>query len=698
VIKRFSIGAAACAAFLLPGLAGPLKAVQSDTQTVKPAAKTLVIIGDSTVCNWPESDVRRGWGQFIQDYFSDSLVVVNMARSGRSTKTFMREGLWDKVLALKPDYVLIQFGHNDSHDPHRPEATDAQTEFKDYLRRYITQARRLGAVPILVTPMYRRQFDEAGRIQDNLLPYAEAMKDVARETGVPLVDLNSASENLYLQLGPQRVQELANSPSDQTHFNQKGAQMMAELVMQQLPAVEPSLQPYLKTEGQPAETVYLQPLPPIDAPFDMPIVSVPVFAQRQFNIKDFGAQPGGNAKCTEAIARAIEACHAAGGGRVVVPAGTWLTGAVHLKSNVNLYVAEGAELRFSDDPADYLPAVHTTWEGFECYNYSPLIYAYRCQNVAISGPGRLVCIQDGWRRWMDRPPTHMQGLKELYEMAVSNVPVEQRHMEERGINLRPQFIQFNRCKNVLIEDVTIRNSPFWTIHPVLCENVVIRRIDVYCRGHNTDGIDPEFSRNVLIEACRFDQGDDPIVIKAGRNHDAWRIGKSSENIVIRHCTVLSGHNLLAIGSEMSGGVRNVYMHDCDYRPTEGFVRSCVLIKTNHRRGGFVENIYVQNIRFEGAKEVKALLEIDTDVLYQWRDLVPTYERRLTKICNIQLKGIAVSKAQYGIWIRGEQEQPVRDIVLENVLVSEITKQARFIQNAENIQEKNVRFGSEMVSP
>ncbi len=431
---------------------------------------------------------------------------------------------------------------------------------------------------------------------------------------------------------------------------------------------------------------------PIQAPFIMPAIQRPPFQDQQYNIRDYGAQEGGNVKNTDAIAKAIDACHNAGGGFVIVPAGKWLTGTVHLKSNVNLRVDQGAELIFSDDPADYLPVVHTTWEGLECYNYSPLIYAYQCENVAITGKGQLTCVQDHWKKWMDRPAAHMQGLKELYEMAAQNVPVRERNMVRDHINLRPQFIQINRCRNVLIEDVTIRNSPFWTVHPVLCENVIVRGIDVRCRGHNTDGIDPEFCKNVLIEYCQFDQGDDPIVIKAGRNQDAWRIGKCSENIVIRHCKVILGHNLLAIGSEMSGGVRNVYMYDCDYQPYEGFVRSCVLIKTNHRRGGFVENIFVDNIQFHGTQPAKAILEIDTDVLYQWRDLVPTYEKRLTKIRNIQLKNIRADKAEYGLWIHGDAEEPIRDIQLENVALNEITQKAIEIKYAENVQINNSQLG------
>jgi PelA/Pel-15E family pectate lyase len=656
--------------------------------------KVLIIVGDSTVCNWPEDDVRRGWGQFVQDYFTDNFKVINKARSGRSTKTFIQQGLWKEILDLKPDYVLIQFGHNDSHAPERPEATDANMDYQDYLRQYIEESRQIGAIPVLVTPMYRRKFDEQGNIHDNLLPYANAMKQVAKEKNVPLVDLNAASEKLYLQLGPQKVIELANAPDDQTHFNEKGARQMVRLVMEQLPQVAPSLKAYLKKEQSNSNQITYQSLPPIEAPFEMPILKIPVFPDRSYDIRDYGAKEGGDVKITQAIKKAIADCHNAGGGSVVIPKGKWLTGAVHLKSNVNFHVVEGAELHFSDDPADYLPTVHTTWEGLECYNYSPLIYAYQCQNIAITGKGKLICNQYKWRRWMTRPPAHMQGLKELYEMAAKNVPVRQRQMVRDNINLRPQFIQPNRCKNVLIENVIIRNSPFWTVHPVLCENVIIRGIDVKCRGRNTDGVDPEFCKNVLIEHCRFDQGDDPIVIKAGRNQDAWRIGKSSENIVIRYCTVVLGHNLLAIGSEMSGGVRNVYMHDCGYQPYEGFVRSCVLIKTNHRRGGFVENIYVDNIKFNGTKPGKALLEIDTDVLYQWRNLVPTYEKRLTKIGNIQLKNITVDRSEYGIWIHGDDEEPVGEIILENAKVNEILKKPREVINTENIIEKNVQFGVE----
>jgi lysophospholipase L1-like esterase len=217
------------------------RAAESTNQPLR-----MVIVGDSTVCNYPSNDPARGWGMFIQNYFDNDLKVINLARSGRSTKTFIKEGLWANALKEKPDYVLIQFGHNDSHDPSRPESTDANTTYKDYLRQYIDDCRAVGAEPVLVTPMCRRTFATDGKLEDALLPYTNAMKDVAAEKNVPLVDLHTESARLFEQLGPAGSGKLADKTGDYTHFNEKGAKEMAALVMQELPQVEPSLKPYLK--------------------------------------------------------------------------------------------------------------------------------------------------------------------------------------------------------------------------------------------------------------------------------------------------------------------------------------------------------------------------------------------------------------------------------------------------------------------
>lgn len=421
----------------------------------------------------------------------------------------------------------------------------------------------------------------------------------------------------------------------------------------------------------------------VDAPFEMPEIVIPDFKScPEFSITDFGAVPNDQQKISEAIAKAIDAASEAGGGSVVIPEGEWLTGSIHFKSNVNLHLKKGAVLFFPDNPADYLPAVHTTWEGLECYNYSPLIYAFQCKNVAITGEGEIKAKMDLWKIWGKRPSGHMNSLKWLYEAAVKNVPVEERIMVNDSANMRPHFIQFNRCQNVLLEGIKVTNSPFWTIHPYMCKNVVIRNLNVYAHGHNNDGVDPEMSQNMLIENCVFDQGDDAIAVKSGRNQDAWRLNTPTRNLVIRNCTVKNGHQLLAIGSELSGGVENVYMDSCIVADGASMFH-LVFIKTNERRGGFVKNIHVSNIKADKMRE--GILGIETDVLYQWRDLVPTYERRLTPISDVFLENIEANDVKFISRILGDEELPVKYISLKNV-------EARSVKGEEFIN-KNVRFFS-----
>ncbi|MFD1768655.1 glycoside hydrolase family 28 protein [Sphingobacterium suaedae] len=409
----------------------------------------------------------------------------------------------------------------------------------------------------------------------------------------------------------------------------------------------------------------------VDAPFAMPTFSIPDFANAaRFNIVDFGAVTGNKELTTQAIARAIDAAHEQGG-TVVIPAGEWLTKKIHLKSHVNLHIAKGATLLFSGNPQDYLPAVFSTWEGLECYNYSPLIYAFGAKNVAITGEGEIKAIMDIWRQWFPRPQAHMESIKRLYNWAQDNVPVAERNMVNDTSNLRPQFIQFNRCENVLIEDVKIRNSPFWTVHLYLSRNIVVRNIDVYAHGHNNDGIDPEMSQNILIENCVFDQGDDAVAIKSGRNPEGWRLKTPSKNIVIRNCKMNDGHQLVAIGSELSGGIENVYVTDCEAGPKANLMH-LLFIKTNERMGGSVNGIYFSNITAHHLKD--GILGIDTDVLYQWRTLVPTKIKKLTPIQNISLEHIRATEAKFIAKINGNPELPVRGVTLKRVSLSKASEQ------------------------
>lgn len=423
----------------------------------------------------------------------------------------------------------------------------------------------------------------------------------------------------------------------------------------------------------------------VEAPFAMEPIREFVYPDKKFPITDYGAVPGGEVSNTAAIAAAIKACSEAGGGRVTVPAGEWLTGPIHFRSNVNLHLAEGAVLRFTDCPEDYLPAVMTSWEGMECYNYSPLLYAYECENVAITGSGILSPKMDTWRTWFKRPQPHLEALKQLYTMASTDVPVARRQMAEGENHLRPHLIHFNRCKNVLLDSFKIRESPFWTIHLYMCDGGIARNLDVQAHGHNNDGIDLEMSRNILVENCVFDQGDDAVVIKAGRNRDAWRLDTPCENIVIRNCTILQGHTLLGIGSEISGGIRNVYMHHCVAPQT---VHRLFFVKTNRRRGAFVENIYMDDVKTGGALSV---LEIDTDVLYQWRTLVPTYEKRITRIAGIYLNNIRCDAVKMIYDLKGDERLPIKDVKLTNVHVGCVADSMNRAINTENITVEDMTY-------
>jgi unsaturated rhamnogalacturonyl hydrolase len=337
-------------------------------------------------------------------------------------------------------------------------------------------------------------------------------------------------------------------------------------------------------------------------------IKVPEFPARDFPITDFGAKPG--ADCSDAIKAAIAACNQAGGGRVVVPAGEWLTGAVNLLSNVNLHVAKDATLRFSTNPADY-PTVFTRWEGVECMNYSPFIYAYEQENIAVTGEGTLdgQASDENWWGWTRRkegkPAPASADRNALNDMGEKGVPVGQR-VFGAGHCLRPNFVQPYKCRNILIEGVTIIRSPMWELHPVLSQNITVRGVQIHTHGPNNDGCDPESSRDILIENCVFDTGDDCIAIKSGRNNDGRRVNVPSENLVIRGCTMLDGHGGVVLGSECSGGIRNVFVENCTMDSPN--LDRALRLKSNARRGGVLENIFMRNVEVGQVKE--AVLTVD----------------------------------------------------------------------------------------
>jgi len=421
----------------------------------------------------------------------------------------------------------------------------------------------------------------------------------------------------------------------------------------------------------------------------------PFFPARDFDISRYGAAADGTKDCTEAIGRAIVACNQAGGGRVVVPTGVFLTGAIHLKSNVDLHLAPGATLRFVRDPKRYLPLVYTRWEGLECMNYSPFIYSDGQDNIAVTGEGTLDgnCDCEHWWPWKGRTncgwskgqPNQDAARNALNRMGQEDVPVADRKFGEGGY-LRPNFIEPVRARNVLLEGVTIINSPMFEIHPIFCSNVTVRNVKIASHGPNNDGCAPDSCRDVLIENCTFDTGDDCIAIKSGRNRDGRRVGRPSENIIVRGCTMKDGHGALTIGSEMSGGVRNVFAENC--RLDSPNLEQALRFKTNAMRGGTIENVFFRNIRI--GQIAHAVLQIDFN--YEEGRKGPEHP----VVRNIDIRDIVCQKAERALDVRGFPDARIRNLRMEHCVV-ETAAQSNIVENVEGLVLADVRVNGKRIN-
>jgi polygalacturonase len=422
-------------------------------------------------------------------------------------------------------------------------------------------------------------------------------------------------------------------------------------------------------------------------------IKLPVFAKRDFLITQFGAKPDGVTNCSNAIKQAVEACHNAGGGRVVVPAGSYFTGPVYLKSNVNLHLEKGATLLFSTNPDDYLPLVYTRWEGVELMNYSPLVYAFKETNIAITGEGTLngQATKLNWWPWKGRSECGwvkgMPSQKDtdcrpaLLAMAEVDKPVEDRKFGN-GFYLRPQFIQPYCCSNVQIEGVTIINSPMWILNPVLCNNITISNVKIVSDGPNTDGCDPESCKDVWIKDCYFDTGDDCIAIKSGRNRDGRRINVPCENIVVQNCTLINGHAGIGVGSEISGGVKNLFFENCKINNTSWAVR----IKTSSMRGGTTENVHIRNIE-AGKTNVQAIC-----ITMMYEDSGPNFPI----LKDISFSDFIVKNGgEGGVFIEGYPESPAQNILFNNVSISNVKTPYKF-SNTKDITFTNTLINGKKV--
>ena len=423
-------------------------------------------------------------------------------------------------------------------------------------------------------------------------------------------------------------------------------------------------------------------------------IVAPSFPALHVRITDYGAKAGSDNDSTHAIASAIKDVASKGGGTVEVPAGEFYTGPVHLKSNINFHIAKGAVLHFIPEPERYKPYVFTRWEGTELMGYSPLIYAFEETNVAITGEGTLEgggSVENWWpwkgswkdATWGDHPVANQKFTRDvLRQMAEDEVPVAERTFEENY--LRPPFIQPYRCKNVLISGVTIRNSPFWLVNPVLCTNVTVR--DIYCHsyGPNSDGCDPESCTDVLIENCTFDTGDDCIAIKSGRNADGRRVGQPCENILINDCTMEAGHGGVVIGSEISGGVRNLYAQNCEMSSPD--LDRAIRIKTNSIRGGHLKNLNYRQFRVGQVKDAVVI-----NFYYEEGDV----GNFTPKLEDITIESLYVQHAQRAFVLRGYDHTPITGVSLKNLIFQKVDKKS-VIENIDNISQQNIRVNGKTV--
>lgn len=421
---------------------------------------------------------------------------------------------------------------------------------------------------------------------------------------------------------------------------------------------------------------------PITAPFDMPQLQRPEFPDQIFNIKDYGAieMDRDNAfKNTDIIHNTITAAYRAGGGTVLIPKGRWLTGPIHLMSNINLHIEEGAVVYFSTDKEDYLPVVRQRHEGVEAYNYSPMIYAYELKNVAVTGKGRLDAQGEHWWKWYRQYGAPPRAI-------ASKVPLSRRDFGKgSGMEgMRPNFLVFWKCENVLVEGITLDDSPMWNVHLIYTNNAIVRDVTVNSLdAPNGDGVVIDSSRDVLVEYNHFETGDDAVVLKSGLNEDGLKINIPTENVVIRNfeaIDVRTGSGGVVFGSESSGGIRNIYVHDAYFEGSDRGVR----FKTERGRGNVIENIYIRDIRMKNL----TYEAINVNTFYTGPGRVgPSPLIRNVHIRDIHIDGVPTAIALIGL-----PEKWLENFTLENITVVNAERGAR-IDRVKNLTLRNLDIKS-----
>lgn len=658
----------------------------------------VFLAGDSTMSEKaPEDSPETGWGMVFPDFFEAGAVrFENHAVNGRSTKSFRTLGHWAKMMErVRPgDYVLIQFGHNDQKSDDTTRYAPAQTDYRQNLTRFVAEVRAKGAQPVLLTPVVRRQFDAAGRFTDQHGDYPEVVRQVAAAQEVPLIDLWATSKKLLEKLGPEDSKPLFMhfkggiypkfpiGAADNTHFSPYGAALVASLVAEGVRDSELGLRHFLKKSVFPKKYA-----------FELPLIAEPVFRRDTFNVLDFGAKPGGITLNTSALQAALDTCTARGGGTVLIPQGLWLTGPIRLRSRVNLHVAKGALVQFTDDHQQY-PLVRTNWEGMGAIRNQSPISGTDLEDVALTGTGILDGAGMAWRPLKKSKVTEEEWRKIVAAGGVLNETQDTWYPTRRALLgstkprpgviaegydeaktleikefLRPNMVSLIGCKRVLIDGPTFQNSPAWTLHPLLCQHFTLKNVTVKnpAFAQNGDGVDVESTRFFRIENCVFDTGDDGICLKSGRNEEGRKRGVPTSDGIVEGCTVYKAHGGFVVGSEMSGGVRNIFVSGCTFLGSDIGLR----FKTTRGRGGAVEDIFITDIAMTDIPHEAILF----DMYYNGREAAealkkPELEKRpVTEetpvFRRIFIQNVACRGAEHALYAQGLPEMNVQDVQVEN---------------------------------
>ncbi|RVU25676.1 GDSL family lipase [Sandaracinomonas limnophila] len=685
----------------------------------------VFLVGDSTMANKLPADYpETGWGIPFAGLFNEAVEVQNHAYNGRSTKSFRTEGRWAKVFdQIKPgDYVFIQFGHNDAKLSDTSRYAAAQTDYRKNLTRYIQETRSKGGIPVILSSIQRRKFDSTGHFVDQHGDYPKVAKEVAFKEKAIFIDMEAKSRALIEKLGPVASEKIflhlptntaykkyKKGVADDTHFTYYGASVMANLVAQAIEESTEHLKSFLKKSDFNAKYQY-----------EIPVVSKPVFKLDTFDIQKFGAKNDLSFNNAVAIQQAINECSNQGGGTVLIAKGFWRTGPIELKSNVNLHLAAGALLQFSEQSFDY-PLVKTFWEGVEAIRVKSPISGKNLRKIAITGTGIIDGAGEAWR------PVKKQKLtvgewEKLIQNGVLNEKKDTWYPTAAALKgaadpnagrtdagytlantaqikefLRPNLLSLIECDEVLLEDFTIQNSPAWTVHPLLCTHVTLQGLVVKnpWYAQNSDGLDIESCEYVNVNNCKIDVGDDGICLKSGKDEQGRKRGRPTAFVNISNSTVFHGHGGIVIGSEMSGGVHDIFAQNCQFLGTDVGLR----FKTARGRGGIVEKVYIKDISMNNIAGEAIIL----DMYYQGKDPVATFGNGsetpqiksepvtdgTPQFQNIFMENVVAQNAKTGLMVRGLPEMTIKNIQLVDSQLS--ADQAYHIQFAENLLLKSVKF-------